>query len=388
VLARIEGSGNAVALRYEIALREEGALDFDDLLRHADRILALDGVARGYPLHFAAVLVDEVQDLSMQQLRMVQRLGGDRITYAGDYGQGIYSFAGADPDRVFAEINALSPAYFQLTRSFRSSPAVLRAVNALGALRGAPALRCAHPTSWGADAIFAMQTFASVEVEGVAVLQHAQRLLTAGGTVGVIARVGSRLAAIRCEADKADLSFTDWSAPLHHVEALRRIREHMATALRAHSGDDDAALDALERMCLQSCAADDVDGRDEVQDACAELRRLVGSGSSLQQALARCRPDQPGEAPVKPGLHLLNAHLGKGQEFDHVVIVGLEEGITPDFRSTTLEALAEELRTLTVMVSRARTSLLVTFSATVPIASGWPRPREPSRWWGTLAGND
>jgi len=385
VLARITASGNAVALRYEQALRGEGALDFDDLLRQASRILVLDEVALGYQLHFAAVLVDEVQDLSMQQLRMVQRLGADRITYAGDYGQGIFSFAGADPDGVFAEINARSPESFQLTRSFRSSPAVLCAVNALGALRGAPSLRCADTTAWTDQATFTMQTFATVEDEAAIVLEHVQPLLTSTATVGVIARVGSRLNAMRHALEPVELSFTDWSAPLHHVEALRRLHEHMTTALAANKGHDDAALDALEQLCLDSCPEDDVDGRDEVQEACAELRKMVAAGASLQKGLARCRPDEPGDAPVKPGLHLLNAHLGKGQEFDHVVIIGLEKGIVPDFRATSPEMIAEELRTLIVMVSRARKSLYLTFSATVPIASGWPKPRVPSPWWETLA---
>lgn len=384
VLARVAESGNGIALRYEETLRTEDALDFDDLLRHAARILAIDDVARGYQAHFAAVLVDEVQDLSMQQLRIVQRIGQDRITYAGDYGQGIYSFAGADPDGVFAAIKARDPVVFQLTRSFRSSPQVLRAVNALGALSGAPALRCADPLAWGPDAQFSMRTFPNVEEEASTVLARVQSLLTPGATVGVIARIGSRLDAMRRASEAAGLSFTDWSAPLHQVEALRRIREHLSLALSAHPDDSHAAMSALERLCIDACAKDDVDTQDEVHEACAELRRLVDAGLSLQKAVERCRPLEPGDAPVRPGLHLLNAHLGKGQEFDHVVLVGLEEGIIPDFRQTRPEEVEEELRTLMVMVSRARKSLLITCSATVPITSGWPKPRVPSRWWRTL----
>ncbi len=385
VHTRIAASGNRVALRYELALRAEGALDFDDLLRHADRLLDCTEVARGYQLHFAAVLVDEVQDLSMQQLRVVQRLGGNRITYAGDYGQGIYTFAGADPGRVFAAIEACSPVSLQLTRSFRSSPAVLRAVNTLGALMGAPELRCADPDAWGPEARLLMRRFADVDDEARTVLRHVQERLTPSTTIGVIARTATRLRALRREAETAGLAFTDWSAPLHQIETLRRLRQHAPVALRANTGNDEAALDALEELCLGSCANDDVDTRDDVREACAALRALLAEGVPLRRALARCRPDEPGDAPVRPGLHLLNAHLGKGQEFDHVVIVGLEEGVIPDFRAATPEAVDEELRILMVMVSRARKSLQLTTSATVPIASGWPKPRVPSRWWSTLA---
>ncbi|HEX3898729.1 MAG TPA: 3'-5' exonuclease, partial [Mycobacteriales bacterium] len=221
------------------------------------------------------------------------------------------------------------------------------------------------------------------------VLQHVQSLVATATTVGVIARAGSRLGAIRRAADAAGLSFTDWSAPLHRVDALRHIRACATVALRANGSDDAAATDVLEQLAVTSCATDDVETRDEISEACAELRSLVAAGTPLARAIERCRPDEPGDAPVRPGIHFLNAHLGKGQEFDHVVIVGLEEGIVPHFKATLsgapAGAIAEELRALIVMASRARKSLLVTCAATVPIASGWPKPRDPSRWWATLA---
>ena len=383
VRQKIEDSGNEVALRYQLALENEEGLDFDDLLRHADRILAIKEVAHGYQLHVAAVLVDEVQDLSLQQLRIVQQVGTDRITYAGDYGQGIYSFAGADPDGVFASIASRNPRVFQLTRSFRSSPAVLQAVNALAAISGTTTLRCADPDRWGPDATSSGHAFASVDDEAIAVLAHVQPLLAPDASVGIIARNGNRLNAIRTRAASVGQQFTDWSASLHHVDTVRQLREHVTAAIRA-SSDNQEALAALRQMCLESCREDDVDTRDEIEEACAELAQLTESGLALDEAVARCRPDEPGDAPVRPGLHLLNAHLGKGQEFDHVVILGLEEGIVPDFRAVSPSAVAEELRTLTVMVSRARTSLYLTTSATVPTTNGWENPRQPSRWWPIL----
>ena len=64
-----------------------------------------------------------------------------------------------------------------------------------------------------------------------------------------------------------------------------------------------------------------------------------------------CRVSPTPDAAVAPGLHLLTGHEGKGQEFDCVIVVSLESGHIPDFRSTTDDALAEELRVLHVMVS-------------------------------------
>jgi superfamily I DNA/RNA helicase len=62
---------------------------------------------------------------------------------------------------------------------------------------------------------------------------------------------------------------------------------------------------------------------------------------------------------VSPGVHLLNAHTGKGQQFDWAFVPGLEEKHLPDRRSTTGSLLAEEERVLLVMLSRARHGIIV-----------------------------
>ena len=70
VLNRVYDSGNSAAVKFEEGLRREGRLDYDDLLRHAQRVLAHEKVAKLYRAHFAAVFVDEVQDLSLGHLRL------------------------------------------------------------------------------------------------------------------------------------------------------------------------------------------------------------------------------------------------------------------------------------------------------------------------------
>lgn len=86
---------------------------------------------------------------------------------------------------------------------------------------------------------------------------------------------------------------------------------------------------------------------------------------------------------VGPGVHLLNAHTGKGQQFDWVFVVGLEEDHMPDRRNNQGAALEAELRILLVMLSRARHGLVVTRTIKMP---GWygPRAVTESRWWSGL----
>ena len=148
VLVELQHSGNQYALMIEEQRQAESRLTYDDLPRLAELILANDEVAALYRQHFGAIIVDEFQDLTPQQLRIVQRIGYRKTTYAGDLAQGIYAFAGADPEYVKKELEAECPETIEFTESFRSSPAVLTVVNSLNSLTGGQTLTAANPDSW------------------------------------------------------------------------------------------------------------------------------------------------------------------------------------------------------------------------------------------------
>lgn len=84
VEAELERLGNVTALELERLRKEEGRLTYDDLPRLAELILGYESVADLYATHFGAVVVDEFQDLTPQQLRIVNRIGYKRTTYGGD----------------------------------------------------------------------------------------------------------------------------------------------------------------------------------------------------------------------------------------------------------------------------------------------------------------
>lgn len=84
VLRRVQAHSNFDAVGIEKLRVQDKQLTYDDLPRLAELILARDEVAELYRAHFAAVIVDEFQDLTPQQLRIINRLGAGRTTYAGD----------------------------------------------------------------------------------------------------------------------------------------------------------------------------------------------------------------------------------------------------------------------------------------------------------------
>jgi DNA helicase-2/ATP-dependent DNA helicase PcrA len=379
VWARLTAQGHGAALAYEEALRAEGRLDYDDLIRHCARLLHVTAVATLYQQHFGLVLVDEAQDLSVMQYGIVSAVGADRVTYAGDPAQGIYSFAGADPEAVFAAIEAQNPDVVELDVSYRSSPAVLRSVNALAAEMQSTQLVCADPDRWADDGHVIAFVSDDTDEEAASLLELIAGILQDGtATVGVVLRRSSRADGLRAAARQLGVAYEDWALATH-VPAVVELLHNMHPRAAKLGATDLEALAHLYELCQEALDSDDADTLDELASAIEQLEEVVADGTSLEDAMAGCKVSGNPEAPVAKGLHLLTGHKGKGQEFDWVVILGLEVGHIPDFRNEGSEDIAEELRVLHVMASRARYGLAFTYSKATPTRRGW-RGAEPSRW--------
>ena len=84
---------------YQRKLKENNALDFDDIINSTIQILTENpDILEYYSEKFKYVLVDEYQDTNKAQFTLITLLSGryGNITVVGDNDQGIYSFRGAD----------------------------------------------------------------------------------------------------------------------------------------------------------------------------------------------------------------------------------------------------------------------------------------------------
>ncbi len=385
VLDRLEQSGNELAIEFERRMRDENRLDFDDLLRYGRRLLSNRTVADLYRNHFAAVLLDEIQDLSLTQLSLVQAIGHGRTTYAGDPAQGIYSFAGAEPNLVFASVRGCCQTIVELNSSYRSAPRVLAAINGVAKQMGVTALVCANPEAWQDEGTVAVLERRTPSEEAAVLLDHLPIMLGGGGnrSVGLIVRRGSRLTSLRTQLDEGEIPYEDWTSPTHVGAIVELLNRHLSQAI-ASSTDAVEQLRKLRTLCASAIDPTDIESLGEVASACEALEELVVTGSTLKSAVSRCRRSGNVDDPVQPGIHILNGHVGKGQEFDWVAVVGMEDGHVPDFRATSADDVAEDLRVLHVMASRARVGLVFTCCAEIPTKFG-ARAVERSRWWPLLA---
>jgi DNA helicase-2/ATP-dependent DNA helicase PcrA len=377
----------AIYERYEQEKRKRRLVDFDDLLRWCAQAIETDETfAAAQRFRFRSLFVDEFQDASAAQVRLVRAWLGDRpdLCVVGDDAQAIYSFAGADPGplRDFAA-HFPGGVSVRLDANYRSTAPVVRAAAAvldrarppIEAPRGdgpapeirpfddedaeaagvAQRLRQAHSggVNWSDMAVLYRTNAQSVPFEtalpaaGVPV-----RVPGAGGFVNrpEVRAVLDELRAMEQSAPGRTLS--DQLADLAAGEPLggEERREH---------------LDAILRLGREYLAAD-------------------GSGGSAGGFVAWLEMSMRGDDDLAPGagsdaVQLVSFHRAKGLEWELVCVTGLERGLVPISYATEPDAIAEERRLLHVALSRAGQFLHISWAKRRTVG-GRPVRRSPSPW--------
>ena len=114
------GAEKAAAVKrdYRAFLKENGYLDFDDMISECSRLLKSDEKARDYwRSQFRAILVDEFQDINSEQYEILKILStGEGLFVVGDDDQSIYGFRGSSP----AIMQKFMEDYADATRIFLS----------------------------------------------------------------------------------------------------------------------------------------------------------------------------------------------------------------------------------------------------------------------------
>ncbi len=119
--------------KYEAILREEHALDFDDLLARTLRLLRdHPPVRQQLQQRFRYIHVDEYQDTNRVQFAIVEQLVGEahNLCVVGDIDQNIYSWRGADIKNVMQfERHFPRATTILLEENYRSTKTIIAASN-------------------------------------------------------------------------------------------------------------------------------------------------------------------------------------------------------------------------------------------------------------------
>lgn len=121
--------------RYQTKLKENNALDFDDIIFKTVELLQQNEQVRTYyQRKFRYVLVDEYQDTNHMQYLLTSLLAGgyENICVVGDDDQSIYRFRGATIENILSfEKQYRGSRTIRLEQNYRSTQSILNAANAV-----------------------------------------------------------------------------------------------------------------------------------------------------------------------------------------------------------------------------------------------------------------
>jgi superfamily I DNA/RNA helicase len=124
-----------ISRRYDAELKRVNAVDFDDLLLLAVRLLREHEEVRArWRAKFRYLMIDEFQDTNRLQLDLVTLLADERrnVAVVGDDDQSIYGWRGAEVSNILEfELHFPNPKVVKLEQNYRSTNAILGSANSL-----------------------------------------------------------------------------------------------------------------------------------------------------------------------------------------------------------------------------------------------------------------
>jgi DNA helicase-2/ATP-dependent DNA helicase PcrA len=364
----------ALQRAYEKLKDERRQMDFEDvLLTCAGMIEAEPRVAAAVREQYRHFTVDEFQDVSPLQNRLLELWLGDRrdLCVVGDASQTIYSFTGADSryllefDRTYEDARVV-----RLERNYRSTAAVLAVANDL--MRGRAGALELVAAATEESPVPTVRAFDDEETEAAGVAASIATAVRGGAdprSIAVLYRSHAQSAVLLSALAKQSIAatvlggrkFFDQPEVRQAIMALRA-----ASVAPVETGFLATVRDVLRSVGLTDeppAAGGALRDAWEARAALLRLAEEAPEGTTLRaftddlQARAK---DQ--HEPATRTVTLATLHAAKGLEWDHVYLIGVSEGLLPISYATTFEAVDEERRLAYVGVTRAARTLSVSWS--------------------------
>lgn len=405
--------------RYEGLLRDEGMIDFEDMVLIGLRLIESHRwVRRALRAKFPVLVVDEYQDLGVPLHRIVQSLcfrAGVRLLAVGDPDQSIYGFTGARPDllRELSRVRGVETVQLQL--NYRSGRTIIAASEtALGEARGYQSRAAVAGTVDFYERPEGIEDQARYICEE---LVHSVLERIDGATLGDVAvlyldKTDGDVIATAAAAQGLEYTRVDRGGPYQRTPgsrwledcarwcaggwrtaeprlsdliarfrgftrlASRRVdfkiaRRRFVAFLLSHRTPEMAFRDwllAFKERCLNFVFENEPTLRDERQ-AIAGVLSASENGRPLADWTVATFAGQGGSPNH---LNLITLHSAKGLEFRAVIMFGMEQGRLPRYDAG--EAGKREARRLFyVGLTRAREEVHLTYS-------GWTRNRYGRRF--------
>lgn len=369
----------AIRNRYARLKRQQGKIDYGDMLDRATRALE-----RGASLPFTHVLVDEYQDCSPAQVHLLARLAQRHechLMVFGDPDQAIYGFAGASYTPLSSVLEGVKVRRLPVSRRLTSPNAALASAVAqhspkrvIKTLRdGVPPVLVTHDsqTAQAAQVVddIIQLLGRGVPAEQIVVLARLKQLLEPVEK-GLLAR---QIHTRRMGLDR------DVKYPLRILRLVRLVEQcesrnevpHLdqLTPLRFLSNIDASLLKKAALSLKKVSRSPSLEGRyKRCTDIYLRLRGGIRKSTDLRDDVNRwtslCRGYSDARS-MRDALRSMKRsavvsgtiHSAKGGEWAHVFIVGATDGLLPHYQAKDDASLGEERRLLYVAITRAKESV-------------------------------
>ena len=341
--------------QYEATKKQERVIDFEDVLLLTVGMMEEDRAVRERVRdQYRYFTVDEYQDVSPLQQRLLNLWLGNReeICVVGDSAQTIYSFAGASSTFLLGFTKRFPQAkVVRLSRGYRSTPEIIRAANKV--LRQAVNHQenqheLVSMNESGEQ--FTLTSFSSTFDEARSIADRVAELFQSDKKleIAILSRTNNQLDVFENELAKRGIP----SQVKNSDRFFDRVdvRDAMKVIRQASVLPSEDWYRDLESVLKAFGSADYVQaflnlGHELKANGTTSLRQF------LRELEDRAEQNNP---PTLPGVVLATLHAAKGLEWDHVFLVGINEGTLPLSTIRGAAEVEEERRLFYVGLTRAK----------------------------------
>ncbi len=394
---------------YQNILKENHALDFDDLLfRIVDLFKENQQILEKYQNRFRYILIDEYQDTNRAQYILTKLLAKkhNNICVVGDFSQSIYSWRGAD----FQNLSKFKDDFnnvktFKLSQNYRSTQKILDAASSIISKNAThPILNLWTDNKTGDDLVifearnehhegdFIVEQIISMKqrnpglkysdfavlyrtnaqsriLEEVFIHQAIPYVLIGGTRFYERKEIKDILAYLKIISNSKD------SISLKRIEKLGKTRHKKFINFQENTNmQGKQTIEILDSVVAAVDYLSFYDNKDEedrqrlenikeLRSVALEFPIIIEFLENVSLVEQEYMPDNPNknDQEKKDAVVLMTLHAAKGLEFPIVFMVGMEEGIFPHSRSLMEKnELEEERRLCYVGITRAKQKLFLT----------------------------
>ena len=423
-----------VAREYEKRLYENGYLDYEAIVKFSTILIQNEEYVRtSLSMRFPWILIDEYQDLGRPLHEMILALLTNtniKIFAVGDPDQSIYGFVGAIPDYLMEIYKREDTISIELKNNYRSNQDIVDASQIV--LKRDRQYKAVTRLSQKADFMFIVceegieeqydycveniipkYIKQGISFEEIAIIvqynKHAKEL-------GIICEdKGIPYYIAKHEYDRSDIImwlercagwvidnisqsfesiFYFWEKLINkhcdkkitaknRILEKRRLQNILMKSKKYYNNLEKWVQFLINNLELRDMLNKSILYPDEVENIDRFIKVIKESGYSNRNIGTFAKIGKP-----ENQITITTRHSSKGLEFEVVIILGMEEGNFPDYRSITQREIEEEERICFVCISRAKSTCVLMRSLyyNIPTKDNriWHKLMEESRFWTRL----